>query len=51
MVVIDAKIYQKMKNKSCLSIEKNIKNKKKTPYYNYKKLFSFRKLSCIFERV
>ena len=29
MVVIDTKIYQKMKNKSCLSIEKNIKNKKK----------------------
>ena len=39
MVVLDTKIYQKMKNKSCLSIEKNIKNKKKTPYYNYKKLF------------
>ena len=31
----DTKIYQKMKNKSFLNREKNIK---KMPYYNYKKL-------------
>ena len=37
MVVNDAKIYQKMKNKSLLNIEKKHKMKK-TPYYNYKKL-------------
>ena len=42
MVVKDIKISQKMKTKSWLSIVKNIK-REKTPYYNYKKLFSFRK--------
>ena len=41
MVVKDIKIYQKMKNKSWLSIEKNVTKGEKTPYYNYKKLFSF----------
>ena len=35
MFVKDTKISQKMKNKIWLSIEK-------APYYNYKKLFSFR---------
>ena len=35
-VVNDAKIYQKMKSKSLLSIEKNIKWEK-APYYNYKR--------------
>ena len=38
MVVNDMKIYQRMKNKSLLSIKKVIINEKKTPYYNYKKL-------------
>ena len=38
MVVSDMKIYQRMKNKSLLSIKKVIINEKKTPYYNYKKL-------------
>ena len=36
MVLNDTKIYQKMKNKSWLSIEKS-------PYYNCKKLFLFEK--------
>ena len=39
MVVKDTKIYNNMKNKSYLSIEKNIIKSEKTPYYNYKKLF------------
>ena len=43
MVENDTKIYKTLKNKSCLSIEKNIKKSEKTPYCNYKKLFSFRK--------
>ena len=34
MVVKDIKIYQKMKNKSWLSIEKNITKSEKTFYYN-----------------
>ena len=37
MVVNDTKIYQKMENKSYLSIEKLFQNEKKTPNYNYKK--------------
>ena len=43
MIVNDTKICQKMKNKSWLSIEKNIIKGEKTLYCNYKKLFSFRK--------
>ena len=43
MVVKDTKIYWKMKNKGCLSIEKKYYKMRKTPYYNYRKLFSFRK--------
>ena len=38
VVVNDEKIFQKMKIKSLLSIEKNIIKWEKTPYYNYKKL-------------
>ena len=34
----DTKIYQKMKNKSLFSIEKNMIKWGKTPCYNYKKL-------------
>ena len=37
-VVSDAKIYQKLKNKSLVSIEKNITEGEKMPCYNYKKL-------------
>ena len=47
MVVKDTKIYNNMKNKSYLSIEKNIIKSEKTPYYNYKKLFSFRRFSFL----
>ena len=37
-IVMDVtKISQKMKNKSLLSIEKNIIEREKTLYYNYKK--------------
>ena len=43
MVVNNAKIYQKTKNKSSLSIEKIIIKWEKTPYQHYKKLFAFRK--------
>ena len=42
MVVNITKIFQKMKNKSLLSllsIEKNIIEREKTLYYNYKKVF------------
>ena len=46
MVVNDAKIYQKMKRKSWLSIEKN-EMKKERPYYNHEKLISFGKF-CFF---
>ena len=45
MVVKDTKISQKMKNKRWLSIEKNITKWEKSPYYNYKKLFSFKKFN------
>ena len=41
MLLNDSKIYQKMKNKSLLSIERNLIKWKKMPYYNYKKLFLF----------
>ena len=37
----DTKIYQKMKNKSLLSMEKNIMKQEKMPYYNYKELILF----------
>ena len=50
----NTKIYKKMKHKSLLTIE-NIIKREKTPYYNYKKLFSFRKSgfssASIFQRV
>ena len=39
MVVNVTKISQKMKNKSLLSIEKNIIKREKTLDYNYKKVF------------
>ena len=45
MAVNDTKIYRKMKSKSCLSIEKNIKWEKNA-YYNFKKQFSFE--NCFF---
>ena len=48
MVGKDTKIYHTMKTKSWLSIEKNIM--KILPYYNYRKLFSFKK-NCLFLRV
>ena len=38
MVVSITKISQKMKSKSLLSIEENITEREKMPYYNYKKL-------------
>ena len=45
MVVKDTKIYQKMKNKSWLSIEENIEWEKRL-CYNYKKLSLLRKPGC-----
>ena len=39
MVVNATKISQKMKNKSLLSIEKNIIGREKTLYFNYEKVF------------
>ena len=39
MVVNVTKISQKIKNKSFLSIENNIKEREKTLYYNYKRVF------------
>ena len=47
MALSVTKISQKMKNKSFVSIEKNVKEREKTLYYNYKKLFDFRKF-CFF---
>ena len=44
MVMIYTQIYQKIKEKNWLSVEKSITKREKTPYYNYKKLISFRKL-------
>ena len=38
MVASNTKIYQKMKNKNFLSIEKNNVKLEETPSYNYKKL-------------
>ena len=38
IVVNNTNIYQKMKNKSLLSIEKNIIEWEETSYYNYKKI-------------
>ena len=46
MVVTNTKLNQKMKNKCLLSIEKNIKSEK-TPHYNCKKSFLFRKSTII----
>ena len=43
MVVNVTKTSQKMKNKSLLSIEKEYYRMKKMTYYNYQKLFQFRK--------
>ena len=39
MVADITKMYQKKKNKSLLSIEKNITEWEKMLYYNYKKVF------------
>ena len=39
MVLSVTKLSQKMKNKSLLSIEKNIIEQEKMLYYNYKKVF------------
>ena len=47
MVVKVTKISEKMKNKSLLSTEKNIIEREKTPYYNYKKVFQLRNF-CFF---
>ena len=41
MVVSDTKISQKMKEITCLTIEKTMIKWEKTHYYNYKKLFLF----------
>ena len=41
ILINEMKIYQKMKNKNFLNIEKNIK-REKTPDYNYKK-YCFKK--------
>ena len=44
MFVNDIKFYQKMENKVCLNIATNfIKLRKKILYYDYKKVFSFKK--------
>ena len=43
MVASDAKNLSEHENKIWLNIEKNIIKWEKTPYYNYKKLLSFRK--------
>ena len=43
IVVNVTKTSQKMKNKSLLSIEKYFIELEKTFYYNYKKVFEFRK--------
>ena len=43
MVVNVTQTSQKMKNKSLLSIEKEYYRMKKMTYYNYQKLFQFRK--------
>ena len=50
MVMNDTKIYQNMKNKSFLSIEKNMIKWEKTPCYNLKKLFLFKKSTSILKR-
>ena len=44
MVLNDTKNPQKKNHKSWLSIENNIIRLNKRPYYNYKKLFSFREI-------
>ena len=43
IVVNVTKTSQKMKNKSLLSIEKYVIELEKTFYYNYKRVFEFRK--------
>ena len=40
MVVKDTEIYQKMKNKSWLGIEKNLSNEKKSPIIIIRNFFS-----------
>ena len=50
MVIKDTKISQKIISKSLLSIENNIIEQVKTLYFDYKKLFSFRRF-CFFLRV
>ena len=49
MVVNITKISQKSKNKSLLSTAKNIIELEKMSYYNYKKVFYFKKF-CFFKR-
>ena len=44
MVINNTKIYQKIKNKSLLSIEKNIVKSEKTRCYDYKKELFFKKV-------
>ena len=43
------KIYQNMKNKSWLNIEKNISKGEKMSYYDYMKLFSIKKSGLLSE--
>ena len=43
MFVHNAEIYEKMKNKTWLSIEKYYKKEKKMLYYSFEKLWLFRK--------
>ena len=49
MVVRNMKIYQNMKKKSWLNIEKNISKGEKMPYYDYMKLFSIKKSGFLSE--
>ena len=51
MVVNVTKIFQEMKNKSLSSIEKDITEWEKGLYYGYKKVFSFRKLAPLWEKL
>ena len=49
MVVSNMNIYQNMKNKSWLNIEKNISKGEKMSYYDYMKLFSIKKSGLLSE--
>ena len=49
MVVSNMKIYQNMKNKSWLNIEKNISKVEKMSYHNHMKLFSIKKSGLLSE--